>query len=116
MTDAIEPPDDTAEFTATADPLRPVFEAVSAATDARGKLEAIRRTAKDLAQPIRWGDLDFDDIEARLIDLAQSHGLPDALTRGAVELVIANALNTPALPIEPSTPRARARHRRSINR
>jgi AAA domain len=102
MIDATESSDDAAKPNPPLDPLRPAFEAVSAATDARGKLEAIRRTAKDLAQPIRWGDLDFDEIEARLIDLAESHGLPDALTRGAVELVITNALKTPALSDEPT--------------
>src|ERR1035437_3422498 len=107
MTDPTELADDAAELNELPDPLRQIFEAVSAATDARGKLEAIRRGAKDLAQPVRWGDLDFDEIETRLIDLAESHGLPDALTRGAVELVITNALNTPALaekPIEPPMP------------
>jgi RecA-family ATPase len=101
MTDPTELADDAAELNELPDPLRQIFEAVSAATDARGKLEAIRRGAKDLAQPVRWGDLDFDEIETRLIDLAESHGLPDALTRGAVELVITNALNTPALAEKP---------------
>jgi hypothetical protein len=105
MTDAIEPPDNTplpVGDTAEPDPLRPAFEAVSAATDARDKLEALRCAAKDLAQPIRWGDLDPDEIEARLIDLADSHGLIAELTRGAVEAVIVNALKTPALSDEPT--------------
>jgi AAA domain len=92
-----EPPTDGAP-----DPLRPAFEAVSAATDPRGKLDALKRAAADLAIPIRHGMLDRYEIEERLIDLADSHGLVAELTSGVVELVIANALNTPALPIEPS--------------
>jgi RecA-family ATPase len=92
-----EPPTDGAP-----DPLRPAFEAVAAATDPRSKLEALKRAAIDLAIPIRHGMLDGYEIEERLIDLADSHGLIAELTPGVVELVITNALNTPALPTEPS--------------
>jgi hypothetical protein len=108
MTDAIELPDntplpvgDTAEPDPRPDPLRPAFEAVSAATDARGKLEALRCAAIDLAQPCRWGDLDPDDIETRLLDLGESHGLMAEFTLGAVEAVVVNALRTPALTEKP---------------
>jgi hypothetical protein len=102
MTDASEPSDDTAELNPLPDPLRPAFEALIAATGSREKLEALKRAATDLAIPIRHGMLDGYEIEERLIDLADSHGLVAELTLGTVELVIANALNTPALPIEPS--------------
>ena len=90
-----------AELNALPDPLRPAFEAVSAATDPRGKLEAIKRAAADLAIPIRHGLIDRYEIEERLIDLADTHGLIANLTRGAVEAVIVNALKTPALSNEP---------------
>jgi RecA-family ATPase len=75
---------------------------VTAAPDARGKLDALKRTATDLAIPIRHGMLDRYDIEERLIDLADSHGLIAELTRGTVEIVIATALDTPSLAIEPA--------------
>jgi RecA-family ATPase len=92
-----EPPTDGAP-----DPLRPAFEAVTAALDARGKLDALKRTATDLAIPIRHGMLDRYEIEERLIDLADSHGLIVELTRGTVEIVIATALSTLALASEPA--------------
>lgn len=91
----------TMDLAAPTDPLRPVFEAVIAAPDARGKLDALKRTATDLAIPIRHGMLDRYEIEERRIDLADSHGLIAELTRGTVEIVIATALNTPALASEP---------------
>jgi RecA-family ATPase len=101
MIDATESSDDTAELNPLPDPLRPAFEAVSAATDPCGKLEALKRAATDLAIPIRHGMLDGYEIEERLIDLAESHGLIAELTPGVVELVITNALNTPALAAKP---------------
>lgn len=87
------------------DPLRPVFEAVSAATDALGKLVALKRTAAELATPIRHGLLDQYDTEERLIDLAHSQGLVDEFTLGTLEVAIHGAISTPALPIENATPR-----------
>jgi RecA-family ATPase len=89
------------ELDPPADPLRPAFEALTAATDPRSKLEALKRAATELAIPIRHGMLDGYEIEERLIDLADSQGLVADLTLGTVELVIVNALNTPALPTEP---------------
>lgn len=79
------------------DPLRPAFEALSAASDPRTKLDALKRAATDLAMPIRHGFLDYYDIEERLIDLADSQGLVADLTRGLVELAVATALKTPPL-------------------
>jgi AAA domain len=101
MTDATELTDDTAELNVLPDPLRPAFEAVSAAIDARGKLEALKRAATDLAIPIRHGMLGIYEIEERLLDLADSHGLIAELTLGTVEGVIANAVRTPALAEKP---------------
>lgn len=77
------------------DPLGPAFVALSATADARGKLEALRRAATDLATPVRHGMLDYYEIEGRLILLAETHGLVDELTRGAVESVVVNSLKTP---------------------
>jgi RecA-family ATPase len=92
---------DATELNPLPDPLRPAFEAVSAAPDARGKLEALKRAAADLAIPIRHGMLDIYQIEERLLDLADSHGLIAELTLGTVEGVIANAVRTPALAEKP---------------
>jgi hypothetical protein len=101
MIDATESSDDAAELNPLPDPLRPAFEAVSAATDPRGKLEALKRAATDLAIPIRHGMLDIYEIEERLLDLANSHGLIAELTLGTLEGVIANAVRTPALAEKP---------------
>ena len=94
--------DNIANFMVPADPLRAAFESVSGASDPRDKLEALKRAATDLATPIRHGLLDYYEIEGRLIDLADSHGLIDELTPGAVEAVIVNALKTPALSEKPA--------------
>ena len=79
------------------DPLRPVFDAVSAAPDALAKFQALKTHATQLAIPIRHGLLDFYEIEERLLDLAHTHGLIEELTLGAVELAVRNALTTPPL-------------------
>lgn len=82
---------------ADTDPLRPVFDAVSAATDPLEKFKALKTSAAELAGPVRHGLLDYYDIEERLIDLAHSHGLVNDLTLGAVELAVHEALSTPPL-------------------
>ena len=82
---------------AAVDPLRPVFEAVSAATSPLAKFEALKTTAAQLATPIRHGLLDYYEIEECLIDLARSQGLVDELTLGAVEVAVVTAIKTPAL-------------------
>jgi hypothetical protein len=84
------------------DPLRSAYQAVSAATDALGKLQALKAAASELAIGIRHGRYDYYEIEKGLLDLAHSHGLVEELTLEAVELVITTALKTPAL-IEEST-------------
>jgi AAA domain-containing protein len=81
----------------TPDPLRPAFEALSAADGPTAKLNALKRVATDLSTPIRHGLLDYYEIEERLLDLAKTQGLIDDLTLGTIEGVIVRALKTPAL-------------------
>lgn len=92
--------DDVTEFGPAADPLRAAFEALAAAADPVAKVAALKRAATDLATPIRHGMLDRYEIEERLIDLADSHGLIEATTRGTVEGIVVKGLTTPALPAE----------------
>src|SRR5262245_2757376 len=97
-------PPDVSEFAAdddpteaAPDPLREVFEAVSAAEGTLAKFSALKTSARELAIPIRQGLAGYDryDIEERLIHLAASHGLVDELTLHTVELAVVEALNTP---------------------
>lgn len=92
---------DMPEFATPADPLRPAFEALSAAGDPLAKLKALARAATDLATPIRHGLLDLYETEERLINLANSHSLITEFTLGTVEEAVANGLRTPALREEP---------------
>jgi len=82
------------------DPLRPVFEAVSAAEGTLAKFAALKKSAGELSMPIRHGMIDYYDTEERLIDFAASHGLVDELTPGTVELAIKQALTKPALEVD----------------
>ena len=79
----------------TDDPLRPAYQAVSAAAGALGKFTALKAAATDLATPIRHGLLDYYEIESGLIDLAHTQGIVEELTLGAVELAVHDALSTP---------------------
>ncbi len=67
---------------------------MSAADGPVAKLKALQREAAKLAIPLFHGlnGLDRDDVEERLMHLAESHGLPEALTRGTVEFAVVNAL------------------------
>src|SRR5262245_3890755 len=87
---------------AAPDPLREVFEAVSAAEGPVAKFNALKKSAAELAIPLRHGLLDYYEIEERLIDLAHSHGLIDELTLGTVELAVTQALSTPPLSVDES--------------